>query len=138
MVREYHWIQRVSRDTLENEIEAATKRKDEIRWYYFPKVSFEIIKTAIPPGYEQPMHSHCDLHEATLVLKGQVVVKEETEGKLSEAMLSENDLVVLDRGKKSFHTMKNLGQDYSYTLTFKFLGPDIKDPQLFRLDWHAK
>jgi hypothetical protein len=78
------------------------------------------------------------LHEATLVLKGQVVVTEEAEGKLSEVTVSENDLVILDRGKNSFHAMKNPGLDYSYTLTYKFLGPDLKDSQLFKLDWHAK
>ena len=116
----------------------AIKRNAEIRWYYKPKTSFEIIKTAIPPRYEQPWHSHHKLFEAMLVLKGQVVTSEERGGKVIDELLSEGDFVVFDRNKGTYHTMKNIGQDYAYTLTYKFLSPATKDEQLFRSDWHGK
>lgn len=125
-------------DVIEEKIKEAMEKKIEIRWYYLPKNSFEIIKTAIPPGYEQPWHSHYELHEAMLVIKGQVIVSEEREGKSTRELLCENDFVIFDSGQEIYHTMKNAGQEYALTLSCKFLGPDAKNEQLFKTDWHGK
>ena len=120
------------------EIEQALKRSAEIRWYYLPETSFEVIKTAIPPGHEQPWHTNCRLHEATLLIKGQIMVFENHKGKVSKALLHENDFVLFEKGPDTYHTMKNPGQEYAYTLTYKFVGPDMKDRELFKTDWHRK
>jgi len=125
-------------DSIEERIRKAIARDDEVRWYYLPEVSFEIIKTAVPPRYEQPWHSHWFLHESVLVIAGEILVKEENNGKLAEQVLHERDLAVFNHGKESFHTVQNPNSTYAHTLTHKFLGPDVKDKDLFKNDWHKK
>lgn len=125
-------------DVIEQKIKEAIAKDHEVRWYYLPQVSFEIIKTAVPPSYEQPWHSHWFLHEGVLVLDGEILIKEENDGKLTEQLLHENDFAVFNHGKESFHTVHNPTSAYAHTLTYKFLGPDIKDKDLFRNDWHKK
>jgi quercetin dioxygenase-like cupin family protein len=121
------------------EIESAVKQAmdnlDEIRWYYWPKYNFEIIKTALPPNYMQPWHSHAKIQESTYVIKGKVSIfckDKENE----EIELEEGDCIVLKPGKERFHTMKNDTRQYAITLTFKLVELGPKDESRFRKDWY--
>ncbi|UCE16385.1 MAG: cupin domain-containing protein [Candidatus Bathyarchaeota archaeon] len=121
-----------------NRIRNAISHDAEIRIYYKPDVNLEVIKTLVPPNYEQPWHTHKKVQEAVLVIDGQVEVLTENKQKTHRTVLKEGDLVVFDRDPNSFHTIRNSTTKYSKTLTFKFLGPDKKQGEIFNGDWYGK
>lgn len=127
-----------SANEVDREIKKAMLRNAEIRRYYLPNVDFEVIKTLVPPGYQQPWHTHKDIHEAMLVVEGQIEVLIEKEKKTRKIPVKTGGLIVVDRGLETFHTVKNPTTKYSTTLTFKFLGPDKKQNEIFRSDWYGK
>lgn len=43
-----------SANEVNKEIKKAMSRNAEIRRYYLPNVDLEVIKTLVPPGYQQP------------------------------------------------------------------------------------
>jgi quercetin dioxygenase-like cupin family protein len=128
----------LSVEQVNNEIKKAMLRKAEIRRYYLPNVDLEIIKTLVPPSYEQPWHTHKDIHEAMLVIEGEIEILIEKEMKIQKILLKKGDMIVVDRGFDTFHTVGNPTTEYSGTLTFKFLGPDKKQNEIFHHDWHGK
>jgi len=76
--------------------EQARREGKEIRWYYrdlqtegeeggVERIASHFIITEVPPRHVQPFHTHYELHEITLVLKGQVV-------SVNSDTLSEDDL----------------------------------------------
>lgn len=130
--RFYKPAEGATKEEIERAVFEAKKRGAEIRYYYLPQISFEIIETHVPPGYEQPWHSHKKINEAMLGLNGEVVVLVENE----EFTIKAGDFIVLDRGRD--HTQKNTTKNYAVTLTFKFLGPDEKDIELFKSDWYGR
>ena len=80
----------LEKKTLKRRVRSAIAENKEVRWYYFPDTNFEVIKTAIPPNYEQPFHRHVRYMEAMVVLKGEVVVEEKL-GKIIEKSLGRDD-----------------------------------------------
>ena len=129
---------RVEQASIEEFIKEAMDRSAEIRWYYIPCSSLEIIRTALPPKYEQPWHSHKSIHEATLVLEGHVLVLSMKDETIKEVDLAPGDLVVLDTNPEIYHTMKNTTKKYATTMTLKYVGPEKKDEKLFQKDWHPR
>lgn len=127
-----------SSNEVDKEIKKAMLRNAEIRRYYLPNVDLEVIKTLVPPGYQQPWHTHKNIHEAMLVVKGQIEVLIEQEKKIRKIRVKTGDLIVVDRGLDTFHTVKNPTTKYSTTLTFKFLGTYEKRNEIFRRDWYGK
>ena len=123
---------------IDDEIKNAISQNAEIRRYYKPNVNLEIIKTSVPPHYQQPWHTHKVVHEAMLVIKGCIEILTEEKGETRRTVLCEGDLSVLDRGLDVFHTVQNPTDEYSTTLTFKFLGPDEKKNHFFKGDWYRK
>lgn len=73
-----------------------------------------------------------------LVVEGQIEVLIEKEKKIRKIPVKTGDLIVVDRGLDTFHTVKNPTTKYSTTLTFKFLGPDKKQDEIFHRDWYGK
>lgn len=126
------------RDELVQKIQKAMSENSEIRKYYTPNVNLEVIETLVPPHHQQPWHTHREVHEAMFVIRGQVEVLIEEKDKISRISLSKGDLTVMDRGLDTFHTVRNPTNEYSTTLTFKFLGPDSKQNEVFKCDWHGK
>lgn len=125
-------------DELSEKIQKAMSENAEIRKYYKPNVNLEVIETLVPPHYQQPWHTHIEIHEAMLVVKGQVEVLIEKKKKINRISLNEGDLVVVDRGLDTFHTVRNPTNEYSTTLTFKFLGPAKKQNEIFSSDWYGR
>jgi hypothetical protein len=124
--------------TIKAQLKTALSENKEIRWYYLPNTNFEVIKTAIPPKYEQQFHRHMKYMEAMIVLKGNVVVIEDNQGKIIEQTLGSNDFVFFSQKITTFHTVKNSSKKYAYILTFKFKGSKKKDGTSFINDWFAK
>ncbi len=125
-------------DKVDKEIKKSMSRNAEIRRYYLPNVDLEVIKTFVPPGYQQPWHTHKDIHEAMLVVEGEIEVLVEKDKKIRKISVKRGDLIVVDRGLDTFHTVKNPTTKYSTTLTFKFCGPDKKQNEIFRSDWYGR
>lgn len=128
----------LEKKTLKRRVRSAIAENKEVRWYYFPDTNFEVIKTAIPPNYEQPFHRHVRYMEAMVVLKGEVIVVEEKLGKIIEKSLGRDDFAMFSQNKNFFHTVKNSSQKYAYILTFKFKGSKNKNKESFINDWYGK
>lgn len=112
--------------------DAPQHKGKDLRRYYLPsRDPFEAIETVIPPRFSQELHAHKIVREATLILKGEVVVAEIINGVRIKRVLGAGDFVVFD--PQSCHMMGNSSDTSAHTLTFKFLGTD-KDTKLFATD----
>jgi hypothetical protein len=59
------------------------------------------------PGYQQPLHTHWDIHEAMLVVEERIETLVEKEKKIRKVQVKKEDMIVLDKDLDTFHTVKN-------------------------------
>jgi quercetin dioxygenase-like cupin family protein len=130
-----HDLAKIRPSIVRKEVSLAMRRRAELRWMYLPDCNFEVIKTAIPPKYQQPWHRHERVKEATLALKGQILLLERVGNRRPDRLiLRPGDFVSFSKNN-AYHTMANREDTYALSLTFKFIASGKKDEELFRKDW---
>lgn len=115
-----------------SKILAARLTRKEIRYYYQDLVTtdgevipLKMIITETPPGHVQPFHIHENVHEVTLINKGEMIAIESKtlrESDLEEIkkggeLLKEGDMVIEDPEVR--HTHMNASDEYIVTTTIQ-------------------
>lgn len=125
-------------------IEQARDNNCEIRWYYTElatgqgeTVPLKVIITEIPAGHVQPFHTHENIHEFSVVLKGRITVidsvdlveEDKADIKDNGTVLNGGDAVVESPGVR--HTVANFSDEPAVFITHQTIRTDAE----FEPDW---
>jgi quercetin dioxygenase-like cupin family protein len=125
-------------------IELARAKGCEIRWYYTElatgqgeAIPLKIIITEIPAGHVQPFHTHENIHEVSVVLKGQITVidsedlveEDQADIKGNGTILNREDVVIESPGFR--HTVANFSDQPATFITHQTIRTDAE----FVPDW---